>query len=412
MTTTNVWVLGGYQTDFARNFTREGQDFASLVAETTSMTLEESCVDADEIDVIHVANAFGQLFTGQGQLGAMPASVDERLWGVPAARHEAACASGSVAMLAATAELEAGRYDVALVLGVELEKTTDSATGAAYMGSAAWIGREGQSATYMWPYMFSAVADEYDRRYGLKNEHLRAIGELNIRNARANPNAQSREWRLNDRSFADDDVANPVVEGRLRKSDCSTMTDGGAGVVLVSDRFLARRPDLARRPRARISGWGHATVSLDLLQKLKRSADEEFTLPHVRRAITDSFRRAKIASVDDLDLIETHDCFSMSEYAAIDHFGVTAPGQSWKAIESGELERDGRIPFNPSGGLIGGGHPVGATGVRMMLDCYKQVTDQAGDYQISGANLAGALNIGGSATTTVAWVVDGGTEGL
>jgi acetyl-CoA C-acetyltransferase len=90
---------------------------------------------------------------------------------------------------------------------------------------------------------------------------------------------------------------------------------------------------------------------------------------------------------------------------AIDHFGLTAPGQSWKAIEEGMIEMGGRLPINPSGGLIGCGHPVGATGARQMLDAYKQVTNTAGDYQIPGARRAATLNIGGSATTNVVFII-------
>jgi acetyl-CoA C-acetyltransferase len=109
--------------------------------------------------------------------------------------------------------------------------------------------------------------------------------------------------------------------------------------------------------------------------------------------------------VEQLDGIETHDCFTSTEYMAIDHFGITAPGQSWRAIEEGEIEIGGRIPVNPSGGLIGLGHPVGATGVRMALDCFKQTTGTAGEYQIDGAKTVATLNIGGSATTTVSLVI-------
>jgi acetyl-CoA C-acetyltransferase len=109
--------------------------------------------------------------------------------------------------------------------------------------------------------------------------------------------------------------------------------------------------------------------------------------------------------VADIDGIETHDCFTSTEYMAIDHFGITKPGESWKAIESGEIEIGGRIPINASGGLIGLGHPVGATGVRMLLDCYKQCTDHAGEYQIENAKNISTLNIGGSATTVVSFVV-------
>jgi acetyl-CoA C-acetyltransferase len=257
----------------------------------------------------------------------------------------------------------------------------------------------------MWPFMFSALADEYDRRYGLDDAHLRAIGQLNFANARANPRAQTRGWTLTDANFTDDDEANPVVEGRLRRHDCSQVTDGAAGLVLVSERYLARHRELGRRPLARLLGWGHRTVGLPLEQKLRRNAEDAYVLPHVRQAILDAFGRAGISGVDELDGIETHDCFSMSQYAAIDHFGITNPGESWKAVESGELEIGARIPVNPSGGLIGVGHPVGATGVRMVLDAYRQVTDQAGAYQVPGARTFATLNIGGSTTTTVSFVV-------
>ncbi|GAA1301584.1 acetyl-CoA acetyltransferase [Planotetraspora silvatica] len=400
-----VWILGGFQTDYARNWSRAGDGFAELTGQVVRGTLEDARLAPEDVDVIHVGNAFGQLFTGQGQLGGMPATVVPELWETPAARHEAACASGGVAALAAMADIEAGRYDCALVLGLELERTVSGDEAAGHLGAAAWVGHEGEDARFMWPYMFSALADEYDRRYGLDDSHLRAVAELNFRNARANPNAQTRGWTFTEGSFRADDAANPVVEGRLRRTDCSQITDGGAGVVLVGERFLARRPDLAREPLARILGWGHRTVGLPLAQKLERSADDPYVLPHVRRAVLDAFGRAGMADVDDLDGIETHDCFTMSEYAAIDHFGITGPGESWKAIENGDLEIGGRIPVNPSGGLIGGGHPVGATGVRMVLDAARQVTGRAGDYQVEGARRFGTLNIGGSTTTTVAFVV-------
>ena len=302
------------------------------------------------------------MFAEQGHLGAMPATVCDGLWDTPASRHEAACASGSVAALAAMADLRSGNYDTALVLGVELEKTVPGDTAARHLGAAAWTGHEGADAKFLWPSMFANVADEYDRRYGLDETHLRAIAQLNFANARRNPNAQTREWTVPD-PIGDDDATNPLIEGRLRRFDCSQMTDGGAGVVLVTDNYLRDHPDA--RPIARIAGWGHRTVGLGLQQKLDRAADDPYVLPHVRAAALDALRRAQ-ATLDDLDGIEVHDCFTPSEYLAIDHIGLTGPGESWKAIENGEIEIGGRLPINPSGGLIGGGHPVGASGVRML----------------------------------------------
>jgi acetyl-CoA C-acetyltransferase len=404
----NVWILGGYQSDFSRNMTREGLDFADLTAEVVNVTLDAARVDAAEIEVVHVANAFGELFARQAHLGAMPATVCDDLWDTPSSRHEAACASGGIATLAAIADLRSGAYRTALVLGVELEKTVPGDTAAEHLGAAAWIGHEGSDATFMWPNMFARVADEYDRRYGLDEKHLRAIAQLNFANARSNPNAQTRDWTVPDLlagSNADpalDDQRNPVIEGRLRRFDCSQMTDGGAGVVLVTDDFLRDHPDV--RPIGRVDGWGHRTVGLGLQQKLDRSAADPYVLPHVRGAVLDAFSRAKI-TLDDVDGFEVHDCFTPSEYLAIDHIGLTGPGESWKAIENGEIEIGGRLPINPSGGLIGGGHPVGASGIRMMLDAAKQVSDIAGDYQVDGARRFGTLNFGGSTATTVSFVI-------
>ena len=398
-------ILGGYQTDFARNFTREGLDISDLTAEVVAETLSAAGVTPAQVEVIHVGNAFGQLFTGQGHLGAMPATVEPGLAGVPASRHEAACASGGIALLAAMADLEAGRYDCALVLGVELERNVSGAQAAQHMAAAAWVGHEGQDARYMWPWAFDQVADEYDRRFGLDDAHLRAIGELNLRNARDNPLAQTRGWALTEASFTADDVANPSVEGRLRRHDCSQVTDGAAGVVLVSDRWLRAYAGARSGQYSTILGWGHRTAGLALAPKMTASAGGPFVMPHVRAAIVDAFGRAEVPGVDALDAIETHDCFTPSEYLAIDHFGITEPGASWQAIEVGDIARDGRIPINPSGGLIGVGHPVGATGVRMVLDAHRQVTGTAVGYQISDARRVATLNIGGSTATTVTFVV-------
>ncbi len=408
----DVFILGGHQTDFARSYAKEGLEVSDLVADAVAGTLADAAVGPEAIETIHVGNAFGQLFNGQGHLGGMPATVEPGLWGVPAARHEAACASGGIAVLAAMAEIEAGRYDCALVLGVEQERNVPGDQAAQHLGAAAWVGHEGTEAKFMWPHMFDLLAEEYDARYGLDDRHLGAIAELNFRNAKDNPNAQTRAWSHTPESFTADDVANPVIDGRIRRTDCSQVTDGGAGLVLAGRRAAeawaaARGKDLDDVPR--ILGWGHRTVGLPYAEKVRRSADDAYVLPHVRQAIADAFARARVADVSGVDAIETHDCFTPSEYAAIDHFGITPPGKSWQAIEDGTLERDGATPVNPSGGLIGGGHPVGTTGVRMVLDAARQVTGTAGATQVAGARRVATLNIGGSTTTTVTFVVGTGS---
>lgn len=404
-----VFILGGAQSDFAANWTRADKTLFDLIADTTRAALADVNMDASEIDAVHVGNFAGELFCGQGLLGGMMGHVDPGFEGKPTSRHEAACASGSMAILAAMSDILAGHYDTVAVVGVEMMRNVPGETAAQHLGSAAWAGREALGARYLWPAMFSDLAEEYDRRYGLKYEHLAAISKINFDNAKRNPNAQTRSWQFGEGSFSQDDETNPVIEGWMRKSDCGQVTDGAAVIVLAGERSArdyaeARGLDLADIPR--LKGWGHTTAPLLMDTKLEKSRKEGgYVLPWTRWAITDAYKRAGISGPEALDGIETHDCFSVTEYMAIEHFGLTAPGEGWKAVEDGSIAFDGKLPVNPSGGLIGLGHPVGATGVRMALDCARQTTGRAGDMQVEGAKTFATFNVGGSGTANVSFVI-------
>lgn len=403
-----VFVLGGYQTDFAKAWSRHGQDLSDMVREATEGALAQAGVDATDVQSIHVGNAFGELQRQQAHLGAMVAQVVPTLWGVPAMRHEGACASSSLAVLAAMAEIEAGRYDCVLVLGVEELKNLPGDQSSQNQNAAAWQGHEDIACTFMWPAAFGLVAREYERRYGLDRRYLNRIAEINYANARINPLAQTRKWQFDALSFSDDDAANPLIEPGTRRQDCGQITDGACAVLLASSDFAARHARRHSRPLdslAHIAGWGHRNAGLRLADKLARSAGQPYVFPHVRQTIEDAWRRAGIAGIEAVDGIETHDCFTTTEYMAIDHFGLTAPGQSWQAVEDGRIAPGGACPVNMSGGLIGGGHPVGATGARMLWDAARQVTGQAEAMQIEGAHRLQTLNIGGSCATVVSFVV-------
>jgi acetyl-CoA C-acetyltransferase len=404
-----VFVLGGHQTDFARAWSRNGLDLSDMVRESTLGALEASAVNPSQVQSIHVGNAFGELQRQQAHLGAMVAQVVPELWGVPAMRHEGACASSSLGILAAMAEIEAGRYDCVLVLGVEEFKNTSGDVASVNQNAAAWQGHEGFDCTYMWPAAFGKVAQEYERRYGLDRRYLNRIAELNYGNARRNPLAQTRKWQFDALSFTDDDEANPLIEPGTRRQDCGQITDGACAVVLASARFAQEHALRTGRPlsqAARIAGWGHRNAGLRLLDKFERSREDAYVFPHVRRTLEDAWRRAGIAGVGDVDGVETHDCFTTTEYMAIDHLGLTPPGQSWQAVDSGVIDPGGSCPINMSGGLIGCGHPVGATGARMLFDAARQVTGRAQDCQIEGARRIQTLNIGGSCATVVSFVVE------
>ncbi len=404
-----IKILGGYQTDFARNWLKEGVSIVEAFKECVSGALESSHLNARDIETIHVGNAAAEMFLSQGHLGALSIEADPSLRGLPSARHEAACASGSVAALAASAEIEAGRYDVALVIGIEQMKTVDPQKCGEFLGTAAWYEKESKGIEFPFPKLFGQLGVAYMDRFGLNHDYYSKcqsyLSDLMFDNARLNEKAQTRNWDIANMS----DKLTARISPEITVKDCSQITDGAVAIIIASDKFTTqyaktRGFDLESIPS--ILGWGHTTAPIALSDKLSESENDTYVLPHARRAITDAYRRAGIADHSSIDSYEFHDCFTTTSYASIDLVGLTKPGDNHLAIEKGWIEKDGLLPLNPSGGLIGAGHPVGATGVRQLLDSYLQVSEKAGPYQAQLKNKKVlAVNIGGSGTTTVATVI-------
>jgi acetyl-CoA C-acetyltransferase len=403
-----VYILGGAQTDFGRNWSRENLGLYDMFKEVLMESISEADIEPMQIEVGHVGNFVGELFTGQGLLGGFFGHVYDELADIPTARHEAACASGSLAIMAAMRDIEAGHYDIAAAVGLELMRNVDGKTGADYLGAATWKGREALDASYPWPYMFDLIAQEYDLRYGINTDYLKTIGKINFANGKVNPKAQTRNWNFPAGSFSNDDELNPVIEGCLRKLDCGQITDGAACVILASEKAAklhAAKHGLKLKDIPRIKSWAHRSAPLLLEHKLALSKDQSLLFPHINKMFADLLRRGNFKSITELGGLETHDCFTVTEYMAIDHCGLTEPGESWKAIEEGVITKDGLFPINPSGGLMGLGHPVGATGVRMLLDCANQVTNRAGKCQIDAIEDMATFNVGGSTTTCASFIV-------
>ena len=405
---TKIYILGGAQTDFSENWSRADKTLFDLFSNSVLSGLENANLSPADIEVGHVGNFVAELFTGQGMLGGYFGHVHPDFSGMPSSRHEGACASGSLATLAAMADLESGRYQTACVVGVELMRNVPGEIAAQHLGAAAWHGKEALGATYLWPAMFSDLCEVYDERFGLSYEHLGAISKINYANAKNNPRSQTRNWSFDDNSFTQNDETNPVIEGWMRRQDCGQVTDGAATAVLATEEWAAdyaKQRGLVLDKIPYIKGWGHTTAPMLMETKMQESASGGYVFPATRKAITDAYARAGIRGPEDLDAVETHDCFSITEYMAIEHFGLAAPGEAWKAIEEDRISMQGDLPFNPSGGLIGLGHPVGATGVRMLLDAANQSSGQAGDIQVEGAKNVATFNVGGSGTTNVSFVV-------
>ncbi|MCD9199862.1 acetyl-CoA acetyltransferase [Aeromicrobium wangtongii] len=407
--TQDLYVLGGAQTDFARNWAAEGLGLIDMLREVLPATFADAQVDPTEVEVVHVGNLAGELFSGQAQLGGLVVAAEPALVGRPSTRHEAACASGSTAIVAAGADISSGRYDVALVVGLELMRNVSAKQAADNLGTAAWAGREALDAEYAWPALFADVAEEYDRRYGLDHAVLGRFAQIAFDNGARNPLAQTRAWSFPDGSFAEDDTVNPLVEGRLRKTDCGRITDGAAAIVIASAEYAAewaatRGLELDQLPR--ITGFGHRTDTLLLADKLSASRDSEHLFPQLHGAIQDAYGRAGLTGIEDIDVVEMHDCFSITGLVTLEHLGLVGGGKGGSVVHDGTIERTGSLPVNPGGGLLSAGHPVGATGVRMVLDAARQVTGTAGVLQVDGAKRVLTVNVGGSFTTAVSFVVE------
>ena len=410
-----VYILGGAQTDFERNWKKEGKNMVALLKEAVADGFANANITFDDIKTLNkenrvacfVGNFIAEKYIDQGHLGPFLTEVDPAFYGVPSARYEAACASSSVALDAAQTKIMADEYDVAIVVGWELMKTVDSNLGGDFLGRAAYYEKEGKGIDLPFPKLFGRLADETLKKYSTLDEKrymdsLAMISVINYENAKRNPLAQTRKWFMSfDQASTRGTVTNPIVGGKLAVSDCSQVTDGAAVVVLCSEKYI-KTHGIKGKPI--IKGYGQRVAPMLFDKKMADNAGSEYVLPWTRQAVLDAYRRSGL-TIDDIDCFETHDCFTSSEYAAISCFGITEPGKEYEAIENGTIAYGGSKPINTSGGLIGCGHPVGASGARMFLDLYKQVTGQAGAYQVTNVRNAMMLNIGGSATTNYVFVV-------
>jgi acetyl-CoA C-acetyltransferase len=387
-----VHIIGVGRTDFQRNLRKSGQTLRDLIVEAGSAAITDAGIEVRDIESAVVGNFAGGLFTGQLHLGALVTEIDPALRGIPTMHVEAACASGGVAVLSAAQQIMGGLCDVALVVGAEQQKTMSAADGANVLGAAADCASERpQYGEFMFPKLFARIAQVYAGRYGLSEIQLAEVAVKNRGNSRLNPLAQMRDSKLTLEDAVRESEDNRMIAPPLKVSDCSPITDGAAALVLCSQRFLER---LRPRHAIRLLGFGHTTDYLALDKKVI----PEF--PIAAKAASNAYAMAGVTP-SDLHGAEVHDCFSISEIVQYEILGLAEAGQGVALLESGATALGGRCPVNPGGGLIGDGHPVGATGVRQVVEAYQQLTGRVGARQIAGARRFLTCNIGGSVTTTV-----------
>src|SRR5438067_2606866 len=404
-----VYILGGGRTDFKRNLKKEGKTIRDLITEAGRKAIEDAKIDPAEIEAAAVGNFNAGQFTKQLHLGAFVPEIDPKLHGIPTIHTEAACASGALSVLLGAQWIMGGFHDAILVVGAEQQKTMSSLDGSDVLGAAAdYHIEKPEYGDFMFPKLFGRIAQIYIEKYGASEKELSWVAFKNYAHARVNPLAQMRDADLTYDCASQVSDKNPSVAPPLKVSDCSQITDGAAALVLVSGRYLDRMGiDKSKLPR--LLGFGSTT---DYLALAKKDAP---TFSTARKAAEKAFGMANLKP-RDMHGAEVHDCFSITEIVAYEILGLAEPGKGAELAMSGATALPQvrgehingsvawEIPVNAGGGLIGDGHPVGATGVRQVFEAYQHLTGQAGARQIAGAKKFLTFNMGGSLTTAVAMI--------
>ena len=366
-------------------------DTESLMARVSGAALDHAGVAREDVDGIYVG-VYNNGFDKQDFQGALVALAEPALAYTPATRLENACATGSAAIHAAMDFIEAGRGRIALVVGAEKMSSQPNPVVGDILLSASYR-KEEANVTGGFAGVFAEIAKSYFARYGDRSQELARIAAKNHKNGVDNPYAQIRKDLGFDFCNEVSDK-NPYVAAPLRRTDCSLVSDGAAALV-IADEETAR--DLARAV-----GFRARSHANDLMPLSRRDPS---TLEGARRAWRQALDEARIG-LDDLSLVETHDCFTIAELLEYEAMGLAAPGEGYKVVREGIAEKTGRLPINASGGLKAKGHPIGATGVSMHVLACMQLMNEAGAMQIPGARLAGVFNMGGAAVTNYVSILE------
>lgn len=385
---TSASIIGWSHSRFGR---LEAPDTTTLMSEVVPDALRHAQVEAADVDALFVG-VYNNGFSTQDFQGALVGVGVPELAATPATRLENACATGSAALYAALDHVESGRGRVALVVGAEKMTGVPTARAGEILLSGCY-GPEESDVDGGFAGVFAQIATAYAERHGDPSDAMARIAAKNHRNGVTNPYAQIRK-DLGFDACSTVSERNPLVAPPLRRTDCSLISDGAAALVVVADDAAASAPR-----RVRFRARAHANDALPLSRR------DPLEFAGVRRAWTAATSAAGIET-RDLDLIETHDCFTIAELLQYEAFGLAERGQGARVLEEGLTEPDGALPVNRSGGLKAKGHPIGATGVSMHAIAAMQVSGEAGDMQLSRAGLAGVFNMGGAAVANYASILE------
>lgn len=348
-------------------------------------------VTLDDVDAFWVGTQGSGM---SGQTLARPL----RLTGKPVTRVENYCATGSEAFRNAVFAVASGAYDMVMATGVE--KLKDSS----YSGlSAVYPPADGTDVDWTAPAGFSLLAPAYQEAYGVDARDMRSaltrVAMKNHANGALNERAQFR------RAVTAEAVENsPRIAGPLGVMDCSGVSDGAAAAIIVraedAHRYTSRPIYLKGMSFVAGSGAGLASDGYDFT-----------SFPEVVAAARQAYEQAGVTDpATQISLAEVHDCFTPTEVVLMEDLGFSERGKAWRDLLDGRYDLGGALPVNTDGGLKSFGHPIGATGLRMMFECFTQLRGEAGARQVPDAKLAVAQNLGGQPGSCVAFVAVLGSE--
>ncbi|MCB9759012.1 MAG: thiolase domain-containing protein [Alphaproteobacteria bacterium] len=380
---------------------RENPSLRQHLTTAVNGAAEQTGADLALVDKAYIGNFVGELFVNQGHLGAALAGVHPALAGKPIMRVEGACASGGLAMLCGIDAIRAGA-DVVLIAGVEVQTTVSARIGGDYLARAADYERQRSIDDFTFPALFARRTRHYREAYGTSEETIGRAAVKAYANANRNPLAHmhARKMTLEQASEASDRnpafLSNEDFQAFLKVSDCSQVSDGASAMLLASERGLEKL-GRALADTIEIAGVGHSTASLF-------TDGDPIRLGNTESAVAKAYAASGVGP-DDVQVAEVHDCFTITELMMYEALGFAAAGQGGALLEQGATDIDGRIPVNTGGGLVGFGHPVGATGVKQVVEIYRQMKGLCGDYQIPSIPAIGlTANMGGDDKTTVVGV--------
>ncbi len=377
---------------------RENPTLRELLTRAVTEASEVSGVDLERVEKSYVGNFVGELFVNQGHLGAALAGVHPALALKPSMRVEGACASGGLAMLCGIDAVRAGS-DVVLIAGVEVQTTASARVGGDYLARAADYARQRGIDDFTFPALFARRTKYYRERFGVSEQDIGRAAVKAYANANRNPLAhmRARKMSLEQASAAGDRnpnfLSNEELSPYLKVSDCSQVSDGASAMFLVSEQGL-KDLGIPESQAVEILATAHVVASLF-------EDGDPAELSTTRAAVQRAYAAAGLGP-EDIEVAEVHDCFTVTELMMYEAAGFAEPGGGAALLAEGATEIGGRIPVNTGGGLVGFGHPVGATGVKQPVELWRQMKGRCGDYQVPGSPGIGmSVNMGGDDKTVV-----------